>query len=211
MSEDLTKDFVDLEKDKVLAAVKSRVESGEDPIQILDECRKGIITVGDLFQKRDYFLMELMLSGELLKQVTEILEPYLAKARPSEPLGKVVLVTLKGDIHDLGKNILSILLGAQGFEVHDLGVDVEPDDVLEHVKKIKPDFVGFSVLITTAFEQMKQAVKLFEETGIRNQFKLMIGGGVTTPELKDYIGAAFQTMNALEGVEYCIKTIKERE
>ncbi|NVM01995.1 MAG: cobalamin B12-binding domain-containing protein [Candidatus Helarchaeota archaeon] len=211
MSGDLSKAFEALKKDEVLDAVKSRVEKGEDPIQILDECRKGVTKVGDLYQKREYYLAELILSGELFKKVLEILEPHMAKTRQSEPLGKVVLATLKGDIHDLGKNILAILLGARGFEVHNLGVDADPDKVLEQVKKIKPDFVGFSALITTAFESMKQTVKLFEEAGIRNQFKLMLGGGVTTPGVKDYIGADFQTLDAMEGVEYCIKMIKERK
>lgn len=209
MSIDLSKAIVEINRDQVLDEVKSRVEKGEDPIQILDECRKGIIEVGELFQKGEYFLVELMLSGELFVEVVEILEPHMAKTRPSKPLGKIVLATLKGDIHDIGKNILSIMLTAQGFEVHDLGVDADPDEVVEEIKKIKPDFVGFSALITSAFESMKRAVDLLEEAGVRNQFKLLVGGGVTTPVVKDHINADFQTRDAMEGVEFCLKSIKE--
>jgi methylmalonyl-CoA mutase cobalamin-binding domain/chain len=209
MSSDLSKDFKEIKREEVLEAVKSRVEKGEDPIKILDECRKGVVEVGELFQKREYFLAELMLAGELFREVIEILEPYMAKTDPSKPLGKVVLATLKGDIHDLGKNIFSIMLSAQGFEVHDLGVDADPEKVVEEIKRIKPDFVGFSVLITSAFDSMKQAVDLLEEAGVRNQFKLMVGGGVTTPVVKDHINADFQTRDAMEGVKYCIKIINE--
>lgn len=211
MSLDLSKAFEELRRDEVLDAVKSRIEKGEDPIKILDECREGLTKVGDLFQKKEYFLADLILSGELFKEVVEILEPLMTKTQQSEPLGKVVLVTLKGDIHDLGKNILSILLSTRGFEVHDLGVDADPNMVFEQVKKINPDFVGFSALISSAFESMKQAVDLFEKAGIRNQFKLMVGGGVTTSEVKDYIGADFQTRDVMQGVEYCIKMIKGRK
>ncbi len=209
MSIDLSKNVKEINRDEVLAEVKSRVEKSEDPIQILDECRKGIIEVGELFQKGEYFLVELMLAGELFEEVVEILGPHMAKSRPSKPLGKVVLVTLKGDIHDIGKNIFSIMLTAQGFEVHDLGVDADPDKVVEEILKIKPDFVGFSALITSAFESMKRAVDLLEEAGVRNQFKLMVGGGVTTPEVKDHINADLQTRDAMEGVDYCLKSIEE--
>lgn len=208
MAEGLDTSLVELERDEVMAAVKSRVERGEDPIHILDECRRGMTIVGDRFQKGEYFLAELMLSAEIFKGAVAILEPYLAKARPPQPLGKVVLATLQGDIHDLGKNILATLLKSQGFEVYDLGVDVTPNLVVDKVKEIRPDFVGFSALITTAFDSMKQAAAMLHEAGLREQFKLMIGGGVTTPAVKDYVEADFQTIDAIEGVAYCIDVMK---
>ncbi|MCP4764361.1 MAG: cobalamin-binding protein [archaeon] len=210
MSIDLSKAIEELNRDEALDAVKSRVEKGEDPVKILDDCQKGIIQVGELFQKREYFLAELMLSGELFGEIMEILKPHLAKAQQSEPKGKVVLATLKGDIHDLGKNIYSIMLTAQGFEVHDLGVDVDPNIAVEEIKKIKPQFVGFSALITSAFDSMKKVVDQLEKAGLRNEFYLMVGGGVTTKEVKDFINADFQTRDAMEGVDYCLKIIEER-
>ena len=204
MSEGLSTALVELKRDEAVEMVRSKIDGGEDPLQILEECRRGMTIVGDRFQKGEYFLAELILSAEIFKGAVAILEPYLASASKSEPLGKVVLATMKGDIHDLGKNILATLLKSQGFEVHDLGVDVAPSLVVDKVRETGPDFVGFSVLITTAFESMKQAAAMLREAGLREQFKLMIGGGVTTPAVRDYVGADFQTTDATEGVAYCI-------
>ena len=208
MSEELSAAMVDLERDNVLSAVHNRAEAGEDPVQILDDCRRGMTIVGERFQAGDYFLAELMLSAEIFKGAVSILEPYLSQARPAKPLGTVVLATLKGDIHDLGKNIFSTLLKAQGFDVHDVGVDVNPAVVIDKVREVTPDFVGFSALITSAFDSMKQAAELLQEAGVRDRFKLMVGGGVTTPMVRDYVGADFQTTDATEGVAYCLRVME---
>jgi methylmalonyl-CoA mutase cobalamin-binding domain/chain len=207
MSEELTKAIVEIKRDEALDMVKRRVEAGEDPLQILGECRRGLTLVGDRFQTGEYFLSELLMSAEIMKGAVGILDPYLAKARPPKPVGKVVVATLKGDIHDLGKNLFVLLLRAQGFEVHDLGVDVAPARLVEKVKEVKPDFVGFSVLITSAFASMKEASEMLEKAGLRDQFKLMVGGGISNPMVKEYIGADFETADATEGVAYCIKSI----
>ena len=208
MAEELIAALVDFRREEVIEAVKSRAERGESPVQILAECRRGMTIVGERFQTGEYFLAELMLSGEIFKAAMAILEPYLAKTNPSKPLGKVVLATLKGDIHDLGKDIVAIMLKAQGFEVYNLGVDVSPNIVIDKVKETTPDFVGFSALITTAFDSMKQTAIMLQEAGLREQFKLMVGGGVTTPAVKEYVGADFQTTDATEGVAYCIEVMK---
>ena len=205
MANDLTTYVIELRRDDAVEAVKSKLEKGDDPISILDECRKGMTIVGERFQAGDYYLAELMLSAEVFKSAVAILDPHLAGARSSQSLGKVMLATPKGDIHDLGKNIVATLLKAHGFEVHDLGVDVLPETIVEKVTELQPDFVGFSALITVAFDSMKEATDMFEKAGIRDQFKLMVGGGVTTPKVKDYIGADFQTVDATEGVAYCMK------
>lgn len=202
--------IVELEKDEVLNEVRRRAEANEDPLQILEECRQGMTIVGNRFQKGECFLTELILSAEIFKEVMTILEPYSVKAGPSKPLGRVVLATLRGDIHDLGKNIVTTLLRAQNFEVYDLGVDVDAALVIEKVKEVQPDFVGFSALITSAFPSMKQAAEMIEQAGLRRRLKLMIGGGVTTPMVKEYIGADFQTLDAAEGVAYCLKTVGGR-
>jgi methylmalonyl-CoA mutase cobalamin-binding domain/chain len=207
MPEKLAMALVELKREAALDMVKVRVEKGEDPVQILEECRQGMTIVGDLFQKGEYYLAEMMLSAEIFKKLAAILEPHLGKARPPKPLGRVVLATLQGDIHDLGKDIVATLLRAQGFEVFDLGVDVAPARVIKKVKEVKPEFVGFSTLITTAFASMKEAADMLEEAGLRDQLKLMVGGGVTTPMVKEYIGADFQTLDAAEGVGYCLKVI----
>ncbi len=205
MAGELSTYVVELKEDEVIQAVETKLKNGEDPLKILGECRRGMTIVGDRFQAGDYYLAELMLSAEVFKAAIAILDPYLARARTSEPLGKVVLGTLRGDIHDLGKDIVATLLQAHGFEVHDLGVDVPPSVVLEKVREIQPDFVGFSGLITNVFAGMKEAADLLREAGLRDRLKLMVGGGVTSREVKDYVGADFQTRDASEGVAYCRK------
>jgi methanogenic corrinoid protein MtbC1 len=198
MSEDLAMAIVE---------VKSRCKKGENPLHLLDECRRGMIIVGERYQKGEYFLSELMMSAELFKGVVEILDPYLAKTRPPKPRGKVLVATLRGDIHYLGKDLFAALCKAQGFEVYNLGVDVAPQLVVDKVKEVKPDFVGFSALITSVFAAMKEASEMLEEAGLRKHFKLMVGGGISTPMVKEYIGADFQTTDAMEGVAYCMKSM----
>jgi len=207
MSEELALAIVELNRDRALNLVKSRSEKGESPLQILEECRQGMTIVGERFQKGEYFLAELILSAEIFKGAVEILDPYLTATDPQESRGKMVLATLQGDIHDLGKNLFAALVKAQGFEVHDLGVDVAPALVVEKVKEVKPDFVGFSALITSVFDAMKEAAEMLEEAGLRNQFKLMVGGGIASEMVKDYINADFYTTDAMEGVAYCMKSI----
>jgi methanogenic corrinoid protein MtbC1 len=210
MLEDLSIGFVELKRDEVLATVTARVERGDDALEILEDARRAMTVVGDQFQEGTLFLAQMMLAAELFKGVMAILKPSLDLARPPDPLGSVVLATTQGDIHDLGKNIFVTLLEAQGFEVHDLGVDVDPSRLVETVRKVEPDLVGFSALITTAFASMKRTAEIFEEEGLRDGFKLMVGGGVTTPTVRTHVGADFQTTDATEGVAYCLKTMEEK-
>jgi len=204
MSEELSSCVVELRKDQLIEAIKSKLESGEDAIQILDECRRGMTIVGERFQTGDYYLAELMLSAEIFKSAVAILDPHLTKTHSAKTVGTVILATMKGDIHDLGKNIFATLLRAHGFQVHDLGVDVTPAILVERVVEVTPDFVGFSALITTAFPTMKEARDMLQESNLRNMPKIMVGGGVTTPDVKAYVGADFQTLDATEGVAYCM-------
>lgn len=207
MSDELAMALVELKRDEVLETVKDKAEGGGDPLKILEECRRGMTIVGHRFQSGEFYLAEMILAAEIFKGVVSILNPHMEKVRPPKPLGKVVLATLKGDIHDLGKDIIATLLRAQGFEVHDLGVDVLPAVVVDKVKEVNPEFVGFSALITSAFASMKEASELLVESGLRERCKLMVGGGVTTPTVKEHIGADFQTLDAMEGVSYCLKEI----
>ncbi|MBN2062023.1 MAG: cobalamin-dependent protein [Deltaproteobacteria bacterium] len=210
MLEDLSIGFIELRKDEVVETVKTRIERGDDVLKLLEDARLAMVAVGEQFQNGTLFLAEMMLSAEIFKDVMAILKPHLELTIPAEPIGKVVLATPKGDIHDLGKDIFATLLESQGFEVHNLGADVEPSLVVEKVRELKPDFVGFSSLITTAFASMKKTIEIFEKENLRDLFKLMIGGGVTTPMLMDHLGANFQSTDAMEGVDYCLKIVKEK-
>ena len=210
MSDALSTAIVELKPEEATALVTARLAQGEDPLAILAACRDGMTLVGDRFQQGDYYLSELLLAAEIFKQVAATLEPHLARSRPAEPLGRVVLATMRGDIHDLGKNVVATLLRAHAFEVHDLGVNVAPATLVAAVEEIKPDFVGFSALLTTAFDSMKVAADQLVAGGRRDRLKLMIGGGVTTPQVKEYVGADFQTVDATAGVAYCMAVQKER-
>jgi methylmalonyl-CoA mutase cobalamin-binding domain/chain len=209
MQGELCTAIVELARDDVPAMIDRKLEAGEDPLAILGECREGMTQVGERFQAGDYYLAELLLSGEIFKAAVARLAPHLPAADGDRPVGKVILATMRGDIHDLGKNILATLLRAHAFEVHDLGVNVEPAELVAKVREIRPEFVGLSVLITTAFRSMREACRLLEEAGLRDSLRLMIGGGVTTPELEEWVGADFQTQDAAAGVAYCVERAGE--
>ena len=211
MSSRLTKNLVELERDQVLSEVKERLNQGEDPMKIFEECKQGMEIVGEKFKNKEYFLAELMLSGDLFRETTELIEPFLGEIKTEEDIkGKVMLVTVQGDIHDLGKNILGMLLKLEGFEVIDLGVDVDPDIVVDKVKELQPDFLGFSALLTITFDPMKIIIDKLKEAGLRDRLRIMVGGGITTTLVKDYIGADYQTIDAMEGVQYCLELIKSK-
>ena len=208
MASNLKMDFVELKKDKILNEVKNRSEKGEDPVKILKQCQEGMEVVGNKFQKGEFFLAELILSSVIFKNAVSILKPYLlSRAAPQKKVGKVMVVTLKGDIHDLGKNIFADLIGAQDFDVLDLGVDQDPRVVVDRVREFKPDFLGFSALMTTSFPIMEETAKILGKEGLRNGFKLLVGGGVTTPAVGKLVGADLQTTDAMEGVNFCKNTL----
>jgi len=210
MSEELSTAIAELARDEVPVMIGRRLESGEDPLAILAECREGMARVGRLFQDGDYYLAELMLSAEIFTTAVAQIEPHLPATAHDRSSGTVVLATMRGDIHDLGKNILATLLRAHAFEVHDLGVNVEPAVLVEKVRETRPGFVGLSVLITTAFRSMQEACRLLEEAGLRDSLHLMIGGGVTTPELESWLRADFQTQDASECVAWCMARAEDR-
>jgi methanogenic corrinoid protein MtbC1 len=205
MARELCTAIVALARDEVAETVGRRLERGDAPLEILAECREGMAIVGERFQAGDYYLSELLLSAEIFKAAVARIEPHLPTARAEQPAGSVVLATMRGDIHDLGKNILATLLRAHAFEVHDLGVNVEPAVLLAKVEEVRPDFVGLSALITTSFQSMKEACQLIDEAGLRGSLELLIGGGVTTPEVMEWVGADFQTLDAASGVAYCVE------
>ena len=209
MAKTLNDALIELDRDTVMAIVKGKLEAGEDPLSILEEGRQGMTSIGDKYQAGDIFLAEMIISAKIFGEATDLLKPHLEKALPATPLGKVVLVTPQGDLHDLGKNFFGTFLTTKGFEVHDLGVDVDPAVIVESVREVKPDFVGLSGLITTVFASMKRTADALEAAGLRDSFKLMIGGGVTSEKVRELVGADFQTRDAMEGVEYCINHVTE--
>jgi len=206
LSKALAEALANFKRDYVLKTVKNRLENGEDPMRLVQELQKGMSLVGEKFDKGDYFLSELMMSADLFTRAMKLVEPRLEKTA-QEIVGKIVMGTPKGDIHDIGKNIFSTVAKGAGFEVHDLGVDVPVERFLEAIEEIEPQILGFSVLITTAFEPMKEVVDSLVEKGLRERIKVIVGGGVTTETVLRYVGADGQTIDALEGLKLCKKFV----
>lgn len=202
MSDTLVEAIADLKEEEALNLVNSKVEEGADPKGILDKARKGIEEVGNRYDEEEYFLPELMLAGELLDDIMEILEPELEKSEEAkeDTLGKIVLGTVEGDIHDIGKGIVSFVLEINGFEVHDVGVDVPPEEFIEKIKEVEPEMVGLSVFLTTAIEETKETIEAIEGEGLRDDVKIMIGGAPVNQDMTNHVGADDFGDDAMEAV-----------
>jgi methanogenic corrinoid protein MtbC1 len=200
MSGNLINLLADLKDKEVLDLVKQRLDAGEDPLKILEDSRKGMEIVGKRFADDEYFLPELVFSGELLKQVTELVKPHLKQAVETKKLGKVVIGTVAGDIHDIGLNIVDFMLDVNGFEVYNLGVDVPAEAFVNKVKETGAPILGLSGFLTPAFEAMKETVEAIEAAGIRDGVKIMIGGGQLDEDIRKYARADAYGKNAMAAV-----------
>jgi methanogenic corrinoid protein MtbC1 len=180
MAKGLVNTLADLKEQETLKIVEERLKAKEDPLKILDDARKAMEIVGQRFASSEYFIPDLVYSGEILKAVTEMVKPKLSKAAESKKLGKIVFGTVAGDIHDIGKDIVVFMLDVNGFEVYDLGVDVPAQKFVEKIKETGAPVVGLSGFLTLAFDSMKQTVEAMEAAGLRDKVKVMIGGGQIT-------------------------------
>jgi methylmalonyl-CoA mutase cobalamin-binding domain/chain len=196
--------------DKATKLVDQAIDEGTDPPAILNECRVGMELVGDLYSTGEYFLSELIMSADIFKKVMEKVEPLLAEGQRGAWLGAVVVATPKGDIHDLGKNIVSGLFKVGGFEVFDLGVDVAPEVIVDKVMETDASVVAMSALITPTFASMKQVVELLEERNLRKGRYVIIGGGPTTMQVRDYVCADAWTLDPKEGINWCRDFVQGR-
>ncbi|MEM2168333.1 MAG: corrinoid protein [Candidatus Bathyarchaeia archaeon] len=163
---------------------------------------KGLEIVGEKYEKEEYYLAELVVAGEIVKEGMKVIEPHL-KSDETGKIGKVVIGTVRGDLHDIGKNIVATLLRATGFEVIDLGVDVPPERFVDAVKEHKPDVVAMSALLTTTMDEMGNVIKALKEAGLRDKVKVIVGGAPITEEFAKKIGADAAAKDAVEGVNIC--------
>ncbi len=200
MSDNFINLLADLKDAEVLELVEKRLAGGEDPLKILEDSRKGMEIVGERFAADEYFLPELVFSGDLLQRITELVKPHLTQAAETKRIGKVVLGTVSGDIHDIGLNIVDFMLDVNGFEVYNLGVDVPVQNFVDKVKETGAPVLGLSGFLTPAFEVMKETVKAVETADIRDKVKIMIGGGQLDDEVRKYAGADAYGKNAMEAV-----------
>jgi methanogenic corrinoid protein MtbC1 len=203
MEGEIARAVADLRFDEVMKLVEKASHDGVNPLVILNDCRAGMDQVGERYSSGEYFLSELMMSANIFKKVVEILEPQLIENRSEASLGSVVISTPKGDIHDIGKDIVATLFKVGGFQVFDLGVDVAPEAVVAKLLETDARIVAMSALITPTFESMKRVVDLMEERDMREGRYVIIGGAPTTKAVRDYTGADAWTLDPKEGVNWC--------
>jgi 5-methyltetrahydrofolate--homocysteine methyltransferase len=191
--------------DEAEALAKEMLEKGIEPLALVQEALVPTLTdVGQKFQNFEIYLPELMMAGEAAERVTALLEETLLKAgKQTVSFGTIIMGQVEGDIHDIGRNIVSILLKSHGFKVIDLGRDVHASTFLEAAQKEKADIIGLSALMTTALPAQRRTIHLFEEVGVRGQFKLIIGGGATNQGWADEIGADGYAPDAASAVDLC--------
>ncbi|HLA29203.1 MAG TPA: cobalamin-dependent protein [Syntrophales bacterium] len=186
--ETIVQKLADLEEQDVLALVQKALDNGTDPGQIFGACRQGMILVGERYGNGEYFVSDLMMAAEIFKGAAKILQPAMTGVN-TEGKGKVVVGTVAGDIHDIGKDLVVGMLQVSGFEVHDLGVDVPSAKFVEKLKETGATILALSGLLTVAFDAMKETVAAVEEAGLRPCVKIMIGGGPVTEDIRSYTGA----------------------
>jgi methanogenic corrinoid protein MtbC1 len=203
---DLVNAVAEMMEDEAMALTKKYVEEGVPAMQIIDAYKEALGIIGKRFEECTYFVPELILAGEMMKGASEIIKP-LMKGRESnvEPqrIGKLLLGTVEGDIHDIGKDMVHMLMDINGFEVRDLGVDVPAQRFWDECKEFEPDIVGMSGLLTLAYESMKQVVDGLKTAGARDKVKVIIGGGQMDEQACNYVGADAFVTDAVTGVNIC--------
>ncbi len=202
---ELAEQLADLREQDVLSLVQRRVGGGDDPLQIIEECQAGLRLVGERYENHQYFLTGLIMAGEIFRRVTEIVEPALESRVLGQASGRVLMGTVQGDIHDIGKNLVSMLLTCYGFMVTDLGVNVPPVEFVARVSEVPPDVVGLCGLLTTSYETMRETIALLRaEAQLKHlSLPIIIGGGMINDEVCRYVGADHWAPDAMAGVRLC--------
>ena len=182
--------IAEMQEDEAMLVVQQMLDDGEDPQAILDACKDAMAIVGQRDEQGEYFLPELVIAGDMLTAIGEQIKPLLqTQTAGAAKLGTVVIGTVQGDIHDIGKDIVGFMLDVNGFEVIDLGVDVPAADFVAKIQEVKPQVVGLSGFLTLAFDQMKATVDAISAAGLRDQVRIMIGGAIMDDTVRKYIGA----------------------
>jgi 5-methyltetrahydrofolate--homocysteine methyltransferase len=200
VSDKLVEAIAEMEDEKALALTRELLAEGVDPMTILDACRAGMEVVGKRFEQGEYFLPELILAGEMLKEISAEVKPRLLGEGAANTGAKVLVGTVKGDIHDIGKDIVVFMLDVNGFQVKDLGVDVPVEKFLEEIKTFQPDIVALSGFLTLAFDSMKATVEAIRAAGLRKDVKIMVGGGTVDQAVSTYAGADGYGKDAMAAV-----------
>ncbi|MGB5984676.1 MAG: cobalamin-dependent protein [Desulfobacterales bacterium] len=205
MTEALIEALVEMREAEALAQANELLKGGTDPEFILQACSTAMEAVGQRFEKGEYFLPHLMMAGEMMQQISGAIKPSTSEKNQEKgkamSRGRVLMGTVEGDIHDIGKDMVTFLLEANGFEVRDIGVDQSPAKFVENIQDFKPAIVGMSGLLTLAFDAMKATVQAITEAGFRDQVRIMIGGAQVTDQIRTYTGADAFGADAFAGVK----------
>ncbi len=203
MNETLINFMADLKEAEVYDLVNRLIQAETNPLSILDDARSAMEIVGKRFETEEYFIPDLVLAGEILKAISEKVKPLLKKGEAPQKKGKVLIGTVAGDIHDIGKDIVTFMLDVNGYEVLDLGINVPVQVFVDKVREFEPRVVGLSGFLTLAFDSMEKTVKAIEEAGWRDKVKIMIGGGQMDDEVKKYARADAYGKDAAAAVNLC--------
>ena len=201
MSGKLAKLLSDLKEPEALQFVETALAKGVDPAALLEEAREGMAIVGERFARQEYFIPDLIFSGEILKGIVKMLEPRLKKGKEQKRLGKAVIGTVAGDIHDIGKDLVVFMLDVSGFEVLDLGIDVPAQKFVDAIKQSGSKIVGLSGFLTLAFDSMKETIDAIQKAGLRDKVKIMIGGGQIDEQVRRFTGADAYGRDAMAAVQ----------
>ena len=187
---DFIEEIAELNENKVIEKLKERLTNNEEIMAIMDDVKIAMKEIGRRFEEKEYFLPDLIMSGEILRQIFEVIGPKIKEAEISdEKKAKVLLGTVAGDIHDIGKDVVKFMLESSGYDVLDLGVDVPSEVFVEKMKEYKPDVVALSGFLTLAFDSMKETIQKMKDAGLRDTVKIMIGGGTIDENIVSYVGA----------------------
>jgi len=206
MSKEIVTLMSELQDEKLLELVKKEIKK-QPPLEIIERIKEGLSKVGDLFERGEYFLSDLIFAADIFKRVNDLLEPHLTK-KVKEIRGKVVIGTVEGDFHDIGKNIIISLLKSNGYLVEDLGKDVTPKKFLESIQKFHPDILAMSGLLTASFEPMRKTVELVKKA-YKEKIFIILGGSPVTDQWVKEISADFGTNNAATGIKLINKILLE--
>lgn len=200
MPKQLVEAIADMREEDALKLAKEQLDGGADPLAVLDDCREAMVVVGKRFETGQAFVPDLIFAGEIMRQISEFAKPKLGQTTKPQKRGRVVIGTVKGDIHDIGKDIVTFMLDVNGFEVRDLGVDVPADRFVQAIQEFQPQVVALSGFLTLAFDSMKETVEAIKTAGLREKVKIMIGGGQVGEEIMTYTGADGFGKDAVVGV-----------
>lgn len=208
----LTTLVADLEEQQALQLVERRLAGGDDPLAIVEACQAGLRLVGERYEQREYFISGLIMAGEIFREVMELVQPAIEANLSGSESGRILLGTVRGDIHDIGKNNLSLLLRCYGFTVHDLGVDVPPDDFLAQALALRPDIIGLSGLLTLSYDSMRDTVALLRQStdATLQATPIIIGGNQLNEQVCQFVGADHWVNDAMAGVRLCQKLMAAR-